>query len=189
MIIRTSFEGIGDSVFENEEEFCSDFLQLMIQSLRFTNKDECSRIQRLKTGVKNLQMLSGIITEFVSKSEKSLILIIDEIDKATNNQLFLSFLEMIRNKYILASDDRDYTFHSVILAGVHDIKNFKLKLKPDEERKYNSPWNIAVNFDIDMTFNVLEIGTMLKEYAREENVHMDTLKIAEKIYYYTSGYQ
>ena len=48
----------------------------------------------------------------------------------------------------------DKTFHSVILAGVHDVKNLKLKLRPDEERKYNSPWNIAVEFDIDMDFNV-----------------------------------
>lgn len=40
---------------------------------------------------------------------------------------------MIRNKYILASDDMDYTFHFVILAGVHDIKNLKLKLRPMDE--------------------------------------------------------
>lgn len=35
------------------------------------------------------------------------------------------------------------TFHSVILAGVYDIKNLKLKIRPEEEHKYNSPWNIA----------------------------------------------
>lgn len=46
------------------------------QSLRFTNKDECSRIGRLKIGVENLQILSEVITEFVSKTEKSLILLI-----------------------------------------------------------------------------------------------------------------
>lgn len=64
------------------------------------------------------------------------------------------------------------------------MKNLKLRIRPDEERKYNSPWNIAVDFNIDMTFNSLEIETMLKNYANEENVKMDTVAIAEKIYCY-----
>lgn len=40
---------------------------------------------------------------------------------------------------------KDVTFHSVILAGVYDIKTLKLKLHPQEESKYNSLWNIADN--------------------------------------------
>ena len=47
----------------------------------------------------------------------------------------------------------NYTFHSVILAGVYDIKNLKLKLRPDAEKKYNSPWNIAADFNVDMTLH------------------------------------
>ena len=39
-----------------------------------------------------------------------------------------------------------------ILVGVCDIKNLKRKLRPDEEHKDNSPWNIAADFDIDMSF-------------------------------------
>ena len=45
-------------------------------------------------------------------------------------------------------------------------------MKNDKEVKYNSPWNIAVNFDIYMSFSIDEMETMLKEY-----------KIAEKILY------
>ena len=81
----------------------------------------------------------------------------------------------------------DKTFHSVILAGVHDVKNLKLKLRPDEERKYNSPWNIAVEFDIDMDFNVKEIKTMLKDYKEDKNIELDIEEIAKRIHYYTSG--
>ena len=51
------------------------------------------------------------------------ILLIDEVDKASNNELFLSFLGLLRDKFLLAVDELDYTFHSVILVGVHDIKN------------------------------------------------------------------
>lgn len=39
-----------------------------------------------------------------------------------------------------------------------------------------------------MTFNPLEIETMLKDYADEENVIMDTEAISKKVYFYTSGY-
>ncbi|WP_411682464.1 AAA-like domain-containing protein [Clostridium thailandense] len=188
LIIRTSFEGIGDSVFENEEVFCNSFLTLIIGTLKFVSEEKAMELQKLSLGVKNLQMLSGVITKFIINCDTPVVLIIDEVDKSSNNQLFLSFLGMLRNKYILANDDMDYTFHSVILAGVHDIKNLKLSIRTEEERKYNSPWNIAVNFNIDMTFNPLEIETMLKDYANEENVIVDTAVISERIYFYTGGY-
>lgn len=188
LIIRTSFEGIGDSVFENEEVFSSTFIILMIEALRFMDEEKSNELKVLNVDIKNLHILSSVITKFIKNTERPVLLLIDEVDKASNNQLFLSFLGMLRNKYILSNDDMDYTFHSVILAGVHDVKNLKLKIRPDEECKYNSPWNIAVDFNIDMTFDSLEIDTMLKEYVREENVKMDTMAIAEKIYYYTSGY-
>lgn len=188
LIIRTSFEGIGDSIFENEKVFSIGFLNLIKDMLIFTEEEKAYEIEKLSVGVEKLQMLSKVITKFVRNSDKEVVLLIDEVDKASNNQLFLSFLGMLRNKYILANDDMDYTFHSVILAGVHDVKNLKLKLRPDEEKKYNSPWNIAVNFNVDMTFNPLEIETMLKDYAKEEHIEIDTLTISKKMHFYTSGY-
>lgn len=83
---------------------------------------------------------------------------------------------------------KDYTFKSVILAGVYDIKNLKLKLHPDEESKYNSPWNIAADFDIDMSFSCAGIEGMLQAYEADHHTGMDVRKIAELIYEYTSGY-
>ena len=70
--------------------------------------------------------------------------------------------------YLAITKEKGTTFKSVILAGVHDIKsrsapvandvvrcskNLKIKFRDHREVKYNSPWNIAVNFDIDMSFN------------------------------------
>ena len=90
--------------------------------------------------------LSDLITELILKAEKPVILMIDEIDKSSNTQLFLDFLGMLRNKYLLRNEGEDHAFQSVILAGVHDVKNLKLEIRADAERKYNSPWNIAVGF-------------------------------------------
>lgn len=91
----------------------------------------------------NFADLNNYLFEFVDKAEKKIVLMIDEVDKSSNNQLFLSFLGLLRDKFIKAQADRDKTFYSVILAGVHDVKNLKLKLRDDGEHKYNSPWNIA----------------------------------------------
>ena len=68
------------------------------------------------------------------------MLMIDEVDSASNNQVFIDFLAQLR-VYYLNRESRPI-FHSVILAGVYDIKNLKLKIRPDEEHQYNSPWNI-----------------------------------------------
>ena len=69
----------------------------------------------------------------------------DEVDKSSDYQIFLSFLGLLREKYLKCQQGKDVTFHSVILAGVYDIKTLKLKLHPQEESKYNSLWNIADN--------------------------------------------
>lgn len=80
------------------------------------------------------------------------------------------------------------TFQSVILAGVYDIKNLKLKLHPDQEPKYNSPWNIAADFRIDMSFSEEETASMLAEYESDHGTGMDIALISRLIYAYTSGY-
>lgn len=79
-------------------------------------------------------------------SEKPIVLMIDEVDSATNNQVFLDFLAQLRWYYL--KRDRLPTFRSVILAGVYDVKNIKRKIRPDDEHKMNSPWNIAADFDV-----------------------------------------
>ncbi|MCP4178820.1 MAG: AAA family ATPase, partial [bacterium] len=79
-------------------------------------------------------------------------------------------------------------FYSVVLAGVHDVKSLKLKLGPGDEEKYNSPWNIASDFTIDMSLSPREIESMLIDYTAENKVKMDIKAIAERLYFYTSGY-
>jgi len=188
LVIRSSFEGIGDAIFENEKTFSSKILGIFSKTLRFSNKEKAAELEKIGNDLKNLEEVSEGITQFIMNSDKEVILFIDEVDKSSNNQLFLSFLGVLRNKFLLKEQGLDYTFYSVILAGVYDVKNLKLKLRPEEEKKYNSPWNIAVNFEVDMNFKPEEIETMLKQYVQETGISMDTETISNKLYYYTSGY-
>ena len=96
---------------------------------------------------------------------------------------------MLRNKYLARNRGVDTTFHSVILAGVHDIKTIKLKLHPGEEEKLNSPWNIATDLNVDLSFNSEQIVTLLDDFLTEHSsIQIPKKEISEKIYYYTSGY-
>jgi hypothetical protein len=103
---------------------------------------------------------------------------------------------MLRDKFLSRKNGTDHTFHSVVLAGVHDVKNIKLKMinegtytpSSEENKLYNSPWNIAASFEVDMSFSPAEIATMLAEYEKDHDTGMDMATIAEEIHGYTSGY-
>lgn len=190
LIISISFEGIGDSVFESEEEFCNRFIKLMARSLKFSSKNEGERLTNLYENaiIKNFDDISEFLTQFIEECSKEIVLFIDEVDKSSNNQLFLSFIGMLRNKYLAREVGKDFTFKSVVLVGLHDVKSLKVKIRHEEEAKYNSPWNIAVDFNVDMSFSEDEISTMLKEYCTENSVSFDVHEVSRELYFFTDGY-
>ncbi|HAN09512.1 MAG TPA: AAA family ATPase [Clostridiales bacterium] len=187
-VISTSFEGIGGDIFKEEKEFSSRVFKIFSDDMRFQDKELVEEIKKVNQNIESIEDLSNAITELCLNSKKKIVLMIDEVDKSSDNQMFLHFIGMLRNKYLDRNAEKDYTFHSVILAGVHDVKNLKLKLRPDDERKYNSPWNIAVDFNVDLSFNSKEISTMLVEYEKDHKTGMNINEISEDLYYYTSGY-
>ena len=63
-----------------------------------------------------------------------------------------------------------------------------MKIRPGDSHRRNSPWNIAVKFDVDMSFSKEDIAGMLSEYEADWNTGMDMQKMAETLYEYTSGY-
>ncbi len=119
-------------------------------------------------------------------ADKPIVLMIDEIDSATNNQVFLDFLAQLRGYYIRR--DKLPTFQSVILAGVYDVKNIKRKIRPEDDHKTNSPWNIAADFDVVMSFSAEEIAGMLREYEADTHTGMNIGEIAGLLWDYTAGY-
>jgi AAA-like domain len=185
--LRISFEGLGDSAFLSEEQFAKTFINQLAEKFKIIVPNHAVWLDRIEDKVNNFHLLSNIITEFCNKvGDKKIVVLIDEVDKSSNNQLFVSFLALLRDKFLDRSELK--TFHSVVLAGVHDVKSLKIKLRPDEEAKLNSPWNIATDFKVDMNLYPKEIIPMLEDYMSETGVKMNTKKIAEHLFYYTSGY-
>jgi len=195
-VILLSFEGLGQEVFSSEKNFCSEFLNLIRDALELSGHgvDEYEKWEN--ESVKDFSSLGRHIRQVCRDSTSKYVLMIDEVDKSSNNIIFLDFLSKLREKYIARKAKRDFTFHSVILAGVYDIKNIKLRLvqegfhKPEfgETVINNSPWNIAADFDVSMSFSAPEIETMLAEYEKDYHTGMDISEIANEIHDYTNGY-
>lgn len=186
--IKISFEGIGSESYRSETKFIEAFLLTLKEKFLISGDNDTVEFIEASIGVDSIKKLDIWLKKLVMRIGKKVVFIIDEVDKSSNNQLFLDFLGMLRDKYLKSHQGEDITFHSAILVGVHDVKSLKAKLRPDEEAKYNSPWNIAVDFEVDLAFFPEEIATMLEEYAKVQHVKIDIPFFAEYIFYFTSGY-
>ncbi len=191
IVLSLDFQQLGTEDFADESTFANAFVDILIRTFQ---------INGLSDGKEILTPLSELIRErniglkdlFVKLSNvcrissHPIILMIDEVDSASNNQVFIDFLAQLRSYYL--NREKIPTFYSVILAGVYDIKNLKLKLRTDSEHQYNSPWNIAAKFKIDMSFSAIQIAHMLEDYENDYQTGMNVQAVAEDIYEYTSGY-
>jgi len=194
LCISTSFERLGNESFSSSKSFCHAFMSLMQKALRFTSADMEYIEKWMDENVITFESLSDHITTM--SRDKKIVLMVDEVDKTSNNQVFLHFLSILRDKFLGRKAGIDHTFHSVILAGVYDIKNIKLKMMQEgthipsdtENKIYNSPWNIATDFDVDMSFNPREIASMLETYENDHQTGMCIDSISKEIYSYTNGY-
>ena len=192
-VISLSFQGLGNASFADDKTFCESFLRNADSFLKRISKPEDIQMTWTNDKVFNFDLLSHHIADLCQ--ERKVILMIDEVDKASNHRVFLDFLGMLRNKYQLRNKGQDFTFSSVILAGVYDIKNIKLKMIQDgktvltnSEKEHDSPWNIAENFSEDMSFSATDIAGMLTDYESDHQTGMNIDEVAEEIYSYTSGY-
>jgi len=188
VVISMDFQFVSTSEFATENSFVKAFARLLWSRYHREMPNEIEeQIKQMKLSLNYVEAdLFVTLSEWCEISSKPIVLMIDEVDSASNNQVFLDFLAQLRGYYLERTEFP--TFQSVILAGVHDIRNLRQKIRPDAEHKHNSPWNIASNFDIDMSFSVSDIAGMLTEYEHDHHTGMDIAKLSQLIYDYTSGY-
>lgn len=186
--IRMNFQGIDEQWHQSDEAFAWMFFKQITDFLEFQLPDIIPFLESEKGRIEDMGSLSKFITRLVNSINKKFVLIIDEVDASSNYEPFLSFLGMLRTKYLDRFSPQHATFHSIVLAGVHDIKTLKHKIRSSKDSQYNSPWNIAADFKVRMSFNPAEIRPMLKDYSKAESVTLDISALADQLYYFTSGY-
>ncbi len=192
IVVSIDFQNIESDEFADGSSFVHAFAREMNRKIcRYKEiPDEIRKSLVLLSDyrVQNTRLaeLFFCFSDWCRQSVKPIILIIDEVDYASNNQVFLDFLAQLRAAYLDRYETA--TFQSVILAGVYDIRSIKSKIQADEDQLENSPWNIAADFLVDMSFSVGDIVGMLEEYEMDYHTGMDMNRIAGLIYKYTSGY-
>lgn len=191
MVVFLDFQKMSEDSFRNGRIFARSFAKSFIEAMSDKQKKATGNaidelVEAETTDELSLESLFAHLSRICGEASKPVILMIDEVDSASNNQVFIEFLAMLRGYYLKREDIP--TFHSVILAGVYDIKNLKLKMRPDEEHQYNSPWNIAAKFSVNMDFTAGQVASMLQEYENDCHTGMNINLIAKYIFDYTSGY-
>lgn len=195
IVISLDFQMIGNAKFSTEHSFSKAFasyLQRIVENSKapITGLDHNIITEMVESAKSDssfaLDDLFPALSNLCDTAVKPVVLIIDEVDSATNNQVFLDFLAQLRAYYL--KRDVMSTFQSVILAGVYDVKNIRQKIRLDEDHKVNSPWNIASDFKVDMSFSKDDIVGMLKDYEADCHTGMNVEEIAGLIFEYTSGY-
>ena len=177
-VILMDFQVFGSAEFSTEQIFASSFASSLLELLEYNNLTITKELQIARENLEQnidsekftLRLLFKGLRAVCAASDKPIVLMIDEVDSAANNQVFLDFLAQLRAMYLVR--DIQPAFKSVILAGVYDVKNLKQKIRPDQDHKYNSPWNIAADFEIDMSFSKDGIAGML---LSEKNTLFESL--------------
>ena len=194
VVFSLSFESMGEAEFKDIESLSFAFADAFKSAIDYeetqVNDLVANVITETVVNADNYKikpkLLADLIVKINKNSSKPIIVIIDEVDNASNYESFIELLRMLRSKYL--KREQLPTFQSVILAGVYDIKNLKLKVRPDSDHQYNSPWNIAVAYTTDMSLPTDGINQMLQEYESDHHTGMDTAQMAQMITDYTSGY-
>ncbi|MCD7883616.1 MAG: AAA-like domain-containing protein [Lachnospiraceae bacterium] len=170
-VISLDFQTLSSACFENETSFVSSFSREILYAAGSVPMQVKSEMESYSQGYApemTLSVLFRTLEKLCKESEKKIVLMIDEVDSASNNQVFLDFLAQLRAYYLKRR--KTTTFQSVILAGVYDVREWgaapcriaqsamarptsaifdygqeiKRKIRPEEDHKANSPWSVPI---------------------------------------------
>ncbi len=186
VVFSISFEGLEDCAFNSVEKLITNFFLSLQESIPNNLSDEnCTLVDSFSNKDEyNSFSFRRVVRQLCS--EQKVVVFIDEVDQASNYPSFIKFLGLLRDMYL--KRDEAPTFQSIVLASVFDIKNLRLKIRPEEMHTFNSPWNIALPFNAEMELPVDGIANMLSEYKADYNVDFDEKLVAKEIFNWTSGY-
>lgn len=188
LVASLDFQFLTQEDFRTEYSFSAAFANRFVRAVKEQVRSDLTETLNRCAKEKScgLAVLFEYLSEFCRNVTRPVILMIDEVDSASNNQVFVDFLALLRGYYLHRMEEP--IFRSVILAGVYDIKRLKQKIRVEGEHKTNSPWNIAADFDVDMDLSISGIRGMLAEYNMDYHLEMDLDEMSELLYAYTSGY-
>ena len=129
-VLSLDFQRLDNDVFQNGASFAQAMARIIVDAYEFENvsipEETIAALEKLNSEDENkvkMDDLFRILRRWIVKSDQGIVLMIDEVDSATNNQVFLDFLAQLRDGYISRDANNIPAFQSVILAGVTDVKH------------------------------------------------------------------
>ena len=113
-VISMDFQAqMSAATFENERTFSKAFIDAFIETAMFSDETTLMEIAKNElTAITNLVELFRKLSVVCKLNDKKIVLMIDEVDSASNNQVFLDFLAQLRGYYLIRN--KRPTFQSVI---------------------------------------------------------------------------
>lgn len=195
VVINMDFQMIGTAEFQTEEAFSVAFLRTFNRALQarrknldYVSKEDVNRLSvyaESSTPV-SMSLLFEVLSHFCAHCTKPVVLIIDEVDSAKEMPVFEDFLAQLRAAYLYRNAMP--TFHSVILCGVTNLTVSTSDFELQPHTKNYGPWNIAMEFPVEMKFNEEDIQSLLVQYENDYHTQMDIQAMAKRLFTSTGGY-
>ena len=109
MVVFLDFQKMSDDSFRNGSAFACSFAKYFIDAMSEKQKETVSStVQELSkaamTNKLNLESLFVYLSRICGEASQPVVLMIDEVDSASNNQVFIEFLAMLRGYYLKRED-------------------------------------------------------------------------------------
>ena len=129
IVISMDFQAISDIDFADEPSFVVSFIEYMndifVKEKAFMGELDTQAFESLLSLKEQDRISIGKMFRCLSRlcetAKKPIVLMIDEVDSATNNRVFVDFLSKLRECYL--NGKKSPTLHTVILAGDYDNTN------------------------------------------------------------------
>lgn len=105
-VFFVSFEGLGEKAFESESAFCRTICELLYDTVVYEEVPTIDeKVKQIITRsveqdkIEDMMSLSNLISDICKNSDIPVVLIVDEVDQASNHNVFIEFLGMLRSKF------------------------------------------------------------------------------------------
>ena len=123
-VFQISFEDLAQSAYDSLETVLAAFCRKLAWAVKYYRgfslcAESAAIFAKLDFRSRNAVSaddFSEFVVEFCATNDKPVVILIDEVDQAGNNDSFIKFLATLRNMYLARA--KVPTFQSVVLAGV-----------------------------------------------------------------------
>ncbi len=108
-VVSLDFQKLSSLDFENESAFVNSLAREVLKRIRTAEdipdkpKAKLLELAEARDAHTRMAEIFDCFSDWCGQSKKPIVLIIDEVDTATNNQVFLDFLAQLRAAYLVSS--------------------------------------------------------------------------------------